>query len=459
MTSIDRLLAKGRGATVEFVPEPEARPLAELIVAFANSVGGTIVLGVDEVGRVHVDATEDLEPILARALRLCEPPFRAVDLPEWRTEETPKGQVTTISVKPTPYRLSVAGREVFVRSGTMVVRLSPDEAAASHPATRAQAFEDETVPGATVDDFDEEVIEEYQRNRIKRGPRGEALTRTELLRDAGAINVHGLPTAAGILLFGRHPERFYPQVGVIVVRFKGTSIREAVASTERYSRRVEIVGPAARVIERTWEALFEEIHRQPLMKGLTREEQYEYPLEAVREAVVNSVCHRDYSIIGQRIEIRLFDDRMEIMSPGGLPGHMTLDSILDEHYSRNPRLVRGLYCWGYIEELGQGIDIIYEALNRHHHPPPEFRDAGRAFSVTLSNVIDEIELQYGDEFSPRQLRALKYLASHDRITNSDYRELCPEVSTETVRLDLRALVERGLLLKIGDKRGTYYVRK
>jgi ATP-dependent DNA helicase RecG len=408
---------------------------------------------------VRPDAGDYLEPVLARALRMIQPPFRAIDLPEWHVEETSRGNVTTIMVKPTSYQVTIEGQYVYVRSGSINVRLSPDRVAAI-PHERARlSYEEESVPGATVDDMDEEILDEYRRNLIKRGPRGEAVSRTEMLREAGAIGPDGNPTVTGLLLFGKHPERFLPQVGVVLVRFRGTSMREVVASTERYSRRVEIVGPAARLVERTWQVILEETHHQSYTSGLVREDRYEYPAGAIREAVVNAVCHRDYSISGQRIEVRLFDDRMEILSPGGLPGHITLDNILEEHYSRNPRLVRGLYYWGYIEELGQGIDIIYEAMNREHHPAPELRDTGRSFAVVLRNALDAVEQEFGDLLNERQIQAVRLLSERERITNRDYRDLCPDVSAETLRLDLRDLVEKGILLKIGDKRGTYYVRK
>ncbi|NLG52332.1 MAG: transcriptional regulator, partial [Chloroflexi bacterium] len=371
--------------------------------------------------------------------------------------EVANEQVATITVRPTAYRVAVRGHGVLVRTGTTNKRLAIAQAEAIRP--RPLGFEEEAVPGATLEDLDESIIEEYQRNHIRRGPRGESFSRLELLRDAGALDPSGTPTNSGMLLFGKYPHRFLPQVGVIVVRFKGTSVREAVATSERYLRRVEIVGPAARLVERTWEVLFEEIQQQPQIKGLKRQETFDYPVEAVREAVVNAICHRDYSITGQRIEIRLFDDRMEIISPGGLPGHMTLDNILEEHYSRNPRLVRGLFYWGYIEELGQGVDIMYEAMRREHHPAPEFRDTGRSFTVTLFNEVDEVAQLFGDQLNSRQARALRFLETNERITNRDYRELCPDVTPETLRLDLRDLVEKGILLKIGDKRGTCYVRK
>ncbi len=89
-----------------------------------------------------------------------------------------------------------------------------------------------------------------------------------------------------------------------------------------------------------------------VVRGLKREEQWVYPPTAIREALVNAVAHRDYRLRGRGIEVRLFSDRLEISSPGGLPGFITLDNIVDEHFSRNPRIVSGLFQWGYIEELG-----------------------------------------------------------------------------------------------------------
>lgn len=457
--NVHSLLTQRPGPMLAFVPEPDAEQLARCLVALANSAGGTIVLGADERGRVYDDGSDEVEPVIARALQMLQPPLRHDDLPEVLSEETSMGRVTTVVVRPASYQLSVEGRDVYVRVGDTNLRLSPEQAADMAGTRGPREFEDEIVPGATLADLDDDVIDEYQRNRLRRGPRGEALTHSELLRESGAVDAAGRVTQVGLLLFGRQPQQFLPQVGLVVVRFRGTSMRETVAANERYARRVEIVGPAARLVERTWEVLFEEIAREPVVQGLQRRESYAYPPEAVREAVVNAICHRDYRIVGQRIEIRLFDDHMEIMSPGGLPGHITLDNILDEHYSRNPRLVRGLYYWGYIEELGQGVDIIYEAMRREHHPPPEFRDTGRALTVTLQNAVDDIELQYGEQFNPRQVRVLRYLTTHEQITNREYQQLCPDVTPETLRLDLRDLVEKGILLKIGAKRGTYYVRK
>ncbi|MBK9613737.1 ATP-binding protein [Candidatus Amarobacter glycogenicus] len=161
------------------------------------------------------------------------------------------------------------------------------------------------------------------------------------------------------------------------------------------ANRDEITGPISRVVERAWNVLFEEMRVGAQVNQLEREELTEYPRFAVREALVNAIAHRDYRIKGRRIEIRMYADRLEIISPGGLPGYMTLDNLVDEHFSRNPRLVNGLYQWGYIEELGLGIDQMIEEMVQAGHPPPQFRATPHLFTVTLSNKRERTAVPNG----------------------------------------------------------------
>ena len=157
----------------------------------------------------------------------------------------------------------------------------------------------------------------------------------------------------------------------------------------------------------------------------------------------------------------MYTDRMEITSPGGLPAHITLENLVEEHYSRNPRLVNGLYQWGYIEELGLGIDRMIEDMVKAGHPPPKFECPGHRFTVILYNVRDaaKTEQPWEGSMNERQLKALEFVQQQGGITNGDYRQLCPHVGAETLRLDLADMVTRGILLKIGDKRGTRYILK
>jgi ATP-dependent DNA helicase RecG len=119
-----------------------------------------------------------------------------------------------------------------------------------------------------------------------------------------------------------------------------------------------------------------------------------------------------------------------------------------------------LYQWGYIEELGLGVDLMVEEMVRAGHPPPMFKDTPYSFTVTLQNIRERAPLpDWTRTMNERQTKALAYVQAQGRITNREYRSLCPDVSAETLRLDLADLVERGVLLKIGAKKGTYYILK
>ena len=197
-----------------------------------------------------------------------------------------------------------------------------------------------------------------------------------------------------------------------------------------------------------------------MVNGLERAELLEYPRFAVREALVNAVAHRDYRIRGRRIEVRMYADRLEVISPGGLPGYITLDNIVEEHFSRNPRLVAGLFQWGYIEELGLGIDRMIEEMVQAGHAPPRFRATPYSFTVSLNKAKERPAIpRWARNMNERQTRALAYVREHGSISNREYQRLCPEVSSETLRLDLVDLVEKDLLLKIGSKKGTHYILK
>ncbi len=321
-------------------------------------------------------------------------------------------------------------------------------------------FEAEPVAGATLVDLDKAVLDEYLRLRQQRGGRPMRGTLQDHLVEIGAMLEDGTPTVAGILLFGKHPQAFLPQSGIIFVKFLGKEPRgrDGLAG---YGRRVEITGPLAHMVERAWNLTAEEMQVEAVVEGLRRKELPEYPPFAVREALVNAVCHRDYRLTGRRVEIRMYDDRLEVISPGGLPGYITLDNIVEEHFSRNPRLVAGLFQWGYIEELGLGIDRMIEEMMEHGHSAPDFEAKPYAFTVRLHNVRERRPLpqSWSSSMNERQLKAMTYVEQSGRITNSDYRQLCPAVNAETLRLDLSDLVDKGLLLKIGEKKGTYYILK
>lgn len=447
---------KKPGQRLAFLPTAEVGPLAECMTAFANSDGGLIVLGVDENGRsTEAIWEEEAEGALREAARRCRPPVPTY----WENIETASGHLVGLNVTRSQELHTLDDGRVFVRSGAYNRLLTGDEVRNLANNKTSAEFETEAVPGAKPEDLDRDIIRDYLDRRETRG--SAKLTSTEeMLFNIGATDRDGNPTTIGILLFGKNPQMFFPQSGIVFVRFAGKEPRGEDGGIG-YGRRDEISGPLARVVERAWNVIFEEMRVGATVDTLERKEITEYPRFAVREALVNAVSHRDYRIRGRRIEIRMYADRLEIISPGGLPGYMTVDNLVEEHFSRNPRLVNGLFQWGYIEELGLGIDQMIEEMVQAGHEPPQFVAKPHAFTVTLKNKRNErlVTPKWTRSMNERQTRALNYVRENGSITNREYQKLCANVSAETLRLDLADLVERGILLKIGSKKGTHYILK
>jgi len=439
-----------------YLPSADPELIAEHLIAFANSEGGAIVVGVNARGETFQYVYGDeLEQALKAAERLCRPPV----VTGWEQMELATGTTYAIVVPRSPELHSLADGRVLIRAGGENRPLGGEEIRQLAATKSAGDFEAETVPGATRADLDDAVIAEYLEKRQQRQRKPLAQTPDEALYEIGALDAQGDPTYSGLLLFGYNPQQFIPQSGLVFVKFIGTEPRgeEGLAG---YGRREEVSGPLARIIENAWQIVWSEMSVGAVVTGLERQEIAEYPPFAVREALVNAVCHRDYRLKGRRIELRMYSDRMEMISPGGLPGFITVDNLVEEHFSRNPRLVHGLFQWGYIEELGLGIDRMIEDMVNAGHPPPRFKAAPYGFTVTLYNARDrKTTPKWETVMNERQARALTFIRENGSITNRDYRQLCPDVSPETLRLDLADLVDRGILLKIGAKKGTYYIIK
>jgi ATP-dependent DNA helicase RecG len=164
--------------------------------------------------------------------------------------------------------------------------------------------------------------------------------------------------------------------------------------------------------------------------------------------------------------LNLFADRLEVQSPGGLPGPVTLENLLKARFSRNAVITQVLSDLGFVERLGYGLDRVVSVLRQNNLPPAHFEETAGTFKVTVFKSVDDgLAIPAGltsfqeMNLNHRQQLALGYLASNRRISNSIYQELCPEVHPETLRRDMVDLVSRGILIKVGDKRATYYILK
>ncbi len=203
------------------------------------------------------------------------------------------------------------------------------------------------------------------------------------------------------------------------------------------------------------------------IEGFAGVEYREYPAEAVREAIVNAAVHRDYSRGGQRIRVFMFDDRIEVYSPGTLPPGVSLEKMRrleSQSALRNPIVVGVFRDLGsrYIERLGTGVRRMAADMEAHGLPRPRFEEVGSEFRVTLLGPGEHFMAEVG-ELPPwaeglhqRQVEAVLYAGEHGRITTAEYGDLV-EVSDVTAYRDLNDLCEKGLLVRRGKGRGTHYV--
>ncbi|MGD9093442.1 MAG: ATP-binding protein [Anaerolineales bacterium] len=454
--TIASLISQGKSERLHWFPEGiSVSNLATTLVGMANSRGGNLIIGISpRSGAIQgvTDIDRGRDQIFQAALS-CDPPL-VLPLPQ--VIEFQSERLLVVCIPPgLPQVYSLEGR-YFGRQGTQTNPLTGRSLRSLLMERGAIQFEDQVPAQATFDDLEPSKIEEYLRvTLLLGGSAQEVLLRRGCIKE---LDGQLRPTYAGLLLFGRQPQQWVPSASILAARFTGVTI------TDQYIKQ-DIGGTIPDQLRKAEIFGRENIRSVVRLVGLAHEETPEYPPEAVRELLVNAVAHRDYNLRGDNIHLNIFADRIEIHSPGGLPGPVTLENLLEVRFSRNAVMAQVLSDLGYIERLGYGLNRVVEEMRQNGLPPPSFEDTPGTFKATLYGeatvgqpVIDLSSYSHL-ELNPRQGAALSYLSRHKRITNRDYQTLCPEVHPETLRRDLAALVSKGVLIKVGDRRATYYILK
>jgi ATP-dependent DNA helicase RecG len=465
------LLAQGMGATLHWFPAdvPVSR-LAATLVGMANTRGGTVMIGVAPRS-AQIQGLPDAEDAIDRlfqAALLADPPL-VLPLPLIiHVGQTQLLWITVPAGLPCVYNLE--GRYLG-REGSQTNPL---------PARRLRHlilergvlnFEAQIPLHATLDDLDPDKVAAYV--QLLDLPGDEAPEQLLLRRGCLRFSENGsrpkqasepsrlYPTYAALLLFGKHPQQWLPSASILAARFVGDGL------ADRFIKQ-EINGTLPDQLRQAEAFLRDHLHSVVRLVGLAHQEIPEYPLEAVRELLVNAVAHRDYNVQGDTIHVHLFADRLELHSPGVLPGPMNLNNLLEARFSRNAVIMQVLADMGFVERLGYGLNRVMEVVRQNNLRLPQFEEVAGTFRVTLfaaeqddlrAGALEALQAYQQMELNSRQELALNYLAYHRRITNREYQDLCPDVHSETLRRDLVDLVERSVLVKIGDKRATYYVLK
>ena len=439
--------------------------IAATLTAMANTQGGTLIIGI--VGpTATMIGVRDVENVIDRMIQAAlsiEPPL-IIPMPRVvRMNERP--MVVASIPRGMPHVYSLDGR-YLCRQGTESTPLKPRELHRLLIERGEVSFETEITRNATVDDLDWDRARDYVAGMgalTDAGVEAFLIKRGCLAEQDGQLR----PTNAGILLFGRDPHVFIRGAGITAARFASDTMSDTFSKQD-------ITGTLPDQLRRAETFLVDHLRKGvQIGTAMARAESFEYPLEAARELVVNAVGHRDYSVVGDNIRLFIFRDHMEVFSPGGLPGPMTIANIKDERFSRNPVIVQVLSDLGYIERFGYGVDRVISLMRERQLRAPRFEETSGGFRASLYNELEQepvvqpvgelTSIAYNGEYhgmavNSRQEAALLYLNSgNSRITNSDLQSLCPDVHPETIRRDLADLVTKSILKKLGEKRGSYYV--
>lgn len=468
---------------VKSAREGTPKRLYESLSAFANHTGGGVVLlGLDEERSFEVvgvgDAHRLQEEISHLASSEMEPPLRL----EFTVEEIESQTIVAVEVpevtaqqKPCYYKPAGLQQGSYIRVGNTNRRMSDYEIFGYMSARTQPTFDEEPVRDATLEDLDKNKLEEYL-SRLRRTRQGVTFINAptdQILKQLRIVRkVEGIlrPTLAGLLMFGIYPQAFEPQLVITFLQYYGTLETEKTPRGERFLDNRKFEGTIPEMVENSVNHVLASIRKSSLIEGLYRRDIPEYPEEAIREAVVNAVAHRDYSHFtrGSYIQIRLFADRLEIQSPGGLFGSVNEETLEEEQSTRNRRLMRLMEdtqiggSHFLLENRGTGISTMLEAMRKANLEPPRFQDKRTSFWVTFKNhtLMTPQAVSWLNQFAQQPINdhqrlALVYLRLNQYMANRDYQRL-NSVDSVTANRELRRLVDLGLVEQRGTRRWAYY---
>ncbi len=446
---LKNLICKTESEIIEFKESTgEWKEIIETISAFSNTEGGKIIIGISKSGKLLcVEVGKDtIERLTNQISQNTDPKIH----PRISIEKIKDKPIIIIEVKESSDHLVLAFGRPFKRVGKSTVRMSKDEYERLILEKHKEKlyFDSQICQEAGLKDIDETKVKGFLKKasferRLEINPN---ITAKETL-DKLSLTRNGEPTNAAILLFGKNPQKFFLQAETRCARFKGTKPLEFID--------MKVFG--GNIIDQREDILEfvkEHIKLHAEIKGTERVETWEYPIEAIREAITNAICHRDYRITGN-VQVRIFDDRIEIWGVGPLPEPLTPEDLKRKHKSilRNPLIGKCFFLIKFIEEWGTGTNRIIEWCLKHGLPQPIFEEISGGLVVTLRKYkISEDELE---KLKERQRKVIEYLKAHKRISRSEYTKLT-SCSERTAFRDLEELTKSRIIIRKGGGKKTYY---
>ena len=417
------------------------------VCGFANAQGGLIFIGKDDKGKVvGVDDYKKLMDDLPNKIRNTMGISAEVNL----HHEDDKYFIEIVT-HPYSVAISVRGR-YYYRSGSTKQELTGASLNEFLLNKSGKTWDDAIEPDATLNDIDEQSIKLYLSAAEKSGrlPEHEGLSIKDLLEKL-RLSKNGQLKRAAVVLFGKDPRKFYPNMFVKIGRF-GKDDADLVFQENEEGNLFTLLQGILNQLSHKF------LIRKVEFSGMNRIEKSEYPIAALREIILNALVHRTY--MGAPIQIRVYDDKINFWNEGTLPEGLTFEALKGFHASqpRNILLADVCFMGGFIDSWGRGTLKIFDACKEVGLPEPEIKEFQGGFLVTLfkDNLTDEQLIKLG--LNERQLKAVLFIKEKGRITNKEYQEI-NETSDRTALRDLENLTELNILVKEGEKKGTAYKLK
>ncbi|MDE0086284.1 MAG: putative DNA binding domain-containing protein [Candidatus Poribacteria bacterium] len=454
IAELKQLIVQGENSTAEF-KERLNQEAIETAAAFANTRGGVILIGVSD-NREITGITIGKETLTNMANRISQ----AIDprvVMDVESVDVEGKSVLLVRITESPIKpVSVKGI-CYKRVGNSNRVMSPQEISQMHLKSVGQTWDQLSVVSARSDDIDDQKIQWYlsHREASRNVAQPQNMTVTDLLRNINCISEEETPTHAGILFFGKHPQRFFQNAQLRVVRFRGTSVTHPVID------RLDCSGALWEIVNIAEEFIRKNIRLLGLRgsKSFQRDDKFEYPLEALREAIINGLIHRNYQEPAD-VRVFIFDDRVEIINPGSFPEDVSPHKPI--HRPVNPILSQLMYDVGFVERYGSGIKMMQRLCKQSENKEPRFDLHPLETKVIFDSPIQEMTIVEIDDISEdlneRQKNALFHVVKNGQIVTKEYVEI-NRVSRGTAYVELRDLTDKGLLTVVGKGRGTKYIRE
>lgn len=417
-------------------------------MAFANTVGGVIYLGIDDSGKIiGITVDNALKSQITDIAYNCDPSIK-IQLENLSQERVLVIHVNKGSDK--PYRCKDG---FFIRNGPSSQKLKRDEIAAMITQTEKIRFDEALNEQFKFpQDFSKDALDEY----LKISGIATHAAIKDILESLNAAHIdehHFKFTNAGVLFFAKDPQRFFPESYITAIKYK---------TNERFSilDKKDFKGPLISQIENTLGFVLRHMNIEPsIQMGGTshlgmRKDIYEYSPVAIREAILNAVAHRDYQYDSSHIYVHMFPDYIEIENPGGLYRGLTVEDLGKRSVRRNRLIADLLHRSGFVERIGSGFSRMKRALAENNNPPLEV-SATNFFNIRFYKRLETVDTAL---LSPRQIKIYQLLLDNDRISKKEIANRL-NVSEDTVLRELNQMIKIQAVTKSGTGKAVIYKQK